>query len=32
MLWAVEYTDEFGIWWATLSDEHLEELQKEGLI
>jgi hypothetical protein len=28
--WAVEYTDEFGEWWDTLTDdEHLAELEKE---
>lgn len=43
MTWEIEYTDEFGEWWAGLGedeqesvadrlyDEHLEQLKKEGL-
>jgi hypothetical protein len=50
MKWDIEYTDNFGKWWATLTedeqisyeknvpiadrlyDEHLEPLQREGLL
>jgi hypothetical protein len=32
-MWEVEYTDEFGAWYAALSveDQHLEQLKQEGL-
>jgi hypothetical protein len=36
MTWQVEYTDEFGAWWATLVpvadrifDEHLKQISEE---
>jgi len=42
MTWEVEYTDEFGRWWAQLSEAEqisiaasvhlLEQLRKEGFI
>lgn len=33
MNWDVEYTNEFGEWWSSLSEEEQESLDgKEGLI
>ena len=36
MSWNVEYTDEFGEWWNSLTEsehgDYIAELRKEGLI
>lgn len=32
MTWAVEYTDEFGAWWETLSDPEREEITAVALL
>ena len=30
MAWEVEYTDEFGEWWETLTEAHVLELERRG--